>query len=39
LDLLDQLIEAIRRDVDEYGNGCLTGTLSDYIDRSLTPVA
>ena len=33
LDLLDQLIEAIRRDVDEYGNDCLTVTLGDYIDR------
>jgi serine/threonine protein phosphatase 1 len=33
LDLLDQLIHAIKRDVDEYGNDCLTVTLGDYIDR------
>jgi serine/threonine protein phosphatase 1 len=33
LDLLDQLIDAIKRDVDEYGNDCLTVTLGDYIDR------
>jgi serine/threonine protein phosphatase 1 len=33
LDLLDQLIEAIRRDVDEHGNDSLTVTLGDYIDR------
>ena len=33
LDLLDQLIDAITRDVDEYGNDCLTVTLGDYIDR------
>ena len=33
LDLLDRLIDAIKRDVDEYGNDCLTVTLGDYIDR------
>ena len=33
LDLLDQLIEAIRRDVDDHGNDSLTVTLGDYIDR------
>ncbi len=33
LDLLDRLIDAIRRDVDEYGNDCQTVTLGDYIDR------
>jgi serine/threonine protein phosphatase 1 len=33
LDLLDQLIEAIRHDVDEHGNDSLTVTLGDYIDR------
>jgi calcineurin-like phosphoesterase family protein len=33
LDLLDQLIDAIKRDVDEYGDDCLTVTLGDYIDR------
>jgi serine/threonine protein phosphatase 1 len=33
LDLLDQLIEAICRDVDEYGGDSLTVTLGDYIDR------
>jgi serine/threonine protein phosphatase 1 len=33
LDLLDQLIEAIRRDVDKHGNDSLTVTLGDYIDR------
>jgi serine/threonine protein phosphatase 1 len=33
LDLLDQLIDAIKRDMDEYGNDCLTVTLGDYIDR------
>jgi len=33
LDLLDRLIDTIKRDVDEYGNDCLTITLGDYIDR------
>jgi serine/threonine protein phosphatase 1 len=33
LDLLDQLIDAIKRDVGEYGNDCLTVTLGDHIDR------
>ena len=33
LDLLDQLIEAICRDVDAHGNDSLTVTLGDYIDR------
>ena len=34
LDLLDRLIDAIKRDVDEYGgDDCLTVTLGDYIDR------
>jgi serine/threonine protein phosphatase 1 len=33
LDLLDRLIDAIKRDVDEYGNDCLIVTLGDYIDR------
>jgi serine/threonine protein phosphatase 1 len=33
LDLLDQLIEVIRRDVDKHGNDGLTVTLGDYIDR------
>jgi serine/threonine protein phosphatase 1 len=33
LDLLDRLIDAIKCDVDEYGNDCLTVTLGDYIDR------
>jgi len=35
LDLLDQLIDAIKRDADEHGNDCLTVTLGDYIDRGL----
>lgn len=33
LDLLDRLIEAIRRDVGEHGSDSLTVTLGDYIDR------
>jgi serine/threonine protein phosphatase 1 len=33
LDLLDRLIEAIRRDVGDHGNDSLTVTLGDYIDR------
>ena len=33
LDLLDRLIEAIKRDVDESGSDSLTVTLGDYIDR------
>jgi serine/threonine protein phosphatase 1 len=33
LDLLDKVIEAIRRDVDEHGYDSLTVTLGDYIDR------
>jgi calcineurin-like phosphoesterase family protein len=33
LDLLDRVIDAIKRDVDEYGSDCLTVTLGDYIDR------
>jgi serine/threonine protein phosphatase 1 len=33
LDLLDRLIDAIKRDVDAYGDDCLTVTLGDYIDR------
>jgi serine/threonine protein phosphatase 1 len=33
LDLLDRLIDAIKRDAGEYGNDCLTVTLGDYIDR------
>jgi serine/threonine protein phosphatase 1 len=33
LDLLNQLIDAIRDDVDQYGDNCLIVTLGDYIDR------
>jgi predicted phosphodiesterase len=33
LDLLDRLIEAIQRDVDQHGGISLTITLGDYIDR------
>jgi serine/threonine protein phosphatase 1 len=33
LDLLDQVINAIHRDVEEHGSGALTVTLGDYIDR------
>jgi serine/threonine protein phosphatase 1 len=33
LDLLDQLINAIHRDVGAYGTKSLTVTLGDYIDR------
>src|ERR1700687_1179061 len=33
LDLLDSVIDAIHRDVKEYGSGALTVTLGDYIDR------
>ena len=33
LDLLDQLIEAIRRDANTYAGNSLTVTLGDYIDR------
>jgi len=33
LDLLDQLIDAIQRDVVAHGSGALTVTLGDYIDR------
>ena len=33
LDLLDQMIDAIHRDVEEHGSGALTVTLGDYIDR------
>jgi serine/threonine protein phosphatase 1 len=33
LDLLDQLIDTIHRDVEEYGSVALTVTLGDYIDR------
>jgi calcineurin-like phosphoesterase family protein len=33
LDMLDQLICAIHRDVEEHGRGALTVTLGDYIDR------
>jgi hypothetical protein len=38
LDLLDQLIDAIKRDVDEYGNGCQTVTLGDYVTAAPIPV-
>jgi serine/threonine protein phosphatase 1 len=33
LDLLDQVINAIHRDVEEHGSEALTVTLGDYIDR------
>lgn len=33
LDLLDQVIDAIHRDVEEHGPIALTVTLGDYIDR------
>jgi serine/threonine protein phosphatase 1 len=33
LDLLDGVIAAIHRDVEEHGSGALTVTLGDYIDR------
>jgi diadenosine tetraphosphatase ApaH/serine/threonine PP2A family protein phosphatase len=33
LDLLDQLIDAIKRDVGQVASDCLTVTLGDYIDR------
>ena len=33
LDLLNQVIDAIHRDVEEHGSGALTVTLGDYIDR------
>lgn len=33
LDLLNQLIDAIKRDVGEVASDCLTVTLGDYIDR------
>jgi serine/threonine protein phosphatase 1 len=33
LDLLDRMIEAIRRDVEQHGPDCLTVTLGDYVDR------
>jgi calcineurin-like phosphoesterase family protein len=36
LDLLDRLIAMIRRDVEEHGDGALTVTLGDYVDRGLT---
>jgi len=33
LDLLDRVIAAIHRDIEENGSGALTVTLGDYIDR------
>jgi len=33
LDLLDRVIHAIHRDVEEHGPGALTVALGDYIDR------
>jgi serine/threonine protein phosphatase 1 len=33
LDLLDRMIDAIRRDVEEHGDDAITVTLGDYIDR------
>jgi len=33
LDLLERVIAAIQRDVEEHGSGALTVTLGDYIDR------
>jgi serine/threonine protein phosphatase 1 len=33
LDLLNQLIDAVHRDVDQFGGNSLTVTLGDYIDR------
>ena len=36
LDLLDRVIAAIHRDVEEHGPGALTVTLGDYIDRGPT---
>ena len=33
LDLLNQVIDAIHRDVEQHGSGALTVTLGDYIDR------
>src|SRR5215203_3740011 len=33
LDLLDRMIDGIRRDVAEHGSPALTVTLGDYIDR------
>ena len=33
LDLLNQVIDAIYRDVEEHGCGALTVTIGDYIDR------
>jgi serine/threonine protein phosphatase 1 len=33
LDLLDQVINAVHRDVEEHGSEALTVTLGDYIDR------
>jgi Calcineurin-like phosphoesterase len=36
LDLLDRVIAAIKRDVEEHGPGALTVTLGDYIDRGPT---
>jgi len=36
LDLLDRVIAAIKRDVEEHGPGARTVTLGDYIDRGPT---
>jgi serine/threonine protein phosphatase 1 len=33
LDLLDQMIGQISRDIDQRGGDCLTVTLGDYVDR------
>ena len=33
LDLLDRVIDAVRRDVDERGPNAITVTLGDYVDR------
>ena len=35
LDLLERVIDAIKRDVEKYGDNCLIVTLGDYIDRGL----
>lgn len=35
LDLLERVIDAIKRDVAKYGDNCRIVTLGDYIDRGL----
>lgn len=35
LDLLERVIDAIKRDAEKYGDNCLIVTLGDYIDRGM----